>query len=297
MLYFPDVSEFQSIDWPRFTNDVVIVRAHNGTRTDHAFKVNQIGARAHTKLRGYYQYLVATGSPEAQATAFLAAVGPLQGDEFYVLDSEGQAAGMVPWSAGQQRAWSERWLTVVDAKESRLSLVYSNLSGFSAIADASHPKWVAHPGTKPALANQILWQYGYGSFAGVVPAQVDANEFVGAVEDLAKAVGLRSSVTSSPSANVPAAAPVLFPKDHMQSQSVTITFRSGRAWAGVPGGDGTKVVSVIVQDVAPSSIGAYTPVPAFVGLSTNPAEMAFGPGADGVTPDGDYGVTVWLTTT
>lgn len=296
MLSFPDISEYQSVDWNRFTSQAVIVRAHNGFRTDRLFGDHQAGARAHAQLVGYYQYLVATVAPETQARAFLAVVGKLQPNEFYVLDSEGQDAGMVQWQPGQQADYSRRWLAVVDPIESRLSLVYSNLSGLALGVASNHPIWVARPGTDPRLHAEVLWQNGYAPFGGMV-GSVDANYFGGTVADLSRLLGLGTTV--APTTNVPAAPlapPVNYPEDHMQSVSITIPFGNQRGWVSVPGGDASKVVNVVVQEQAPSVVGTYVPVPSFVGAASNGEELLFGPSPYGATPDGNYGATVWLAT-
>lgn len=87
---------------------------------------------------------------------------------------------------------------------------------------------------------------------------------------------------------------VTYPEDAMQSFVGQVTMGGGRGWVPLPSTvPAAKVVNVIVQDQAPDRVGAYVPVPAFVGVASDRNELVFGNGPDGATPDGTYGFVCW----
>jgi len=98
--------------------------------------------------------------------------------------------------------------------------------------------------------------------------------------------------------------PVIFKEDNVQRVVVNVPIAQGHGWVPVPGGDGTKVVSVVVAEQDPVKVHGYPALPVFVGVSTDtsapgsPVEkLVFGPGPGAVlVPDGNYGAVVWLAT-
>jgi hypothetical protein len=92
---------------------------------------------------------------------------------------------------------------------------------------------------------------------------------------------------------------VVHPEDNMESRTITVQVRNGHGWVPSPA-PVAKIVTAVAQDLAPEVHGAFTRVPAFVGVSSDDptipnGELVFGPGGDGPAADGNYGFTVlWL---
>lgn len=306
MIEFADVSEWQgAINWPAYDRPIAIARAHNGYRPDNSWPNNRDGMRAHVSVRGWYQFLVPTRTPEDQAHDFIATVGVLLPDEFAVADSEGQPPGTPQWAAGQQVAWTHRWLAVVDAWAKRLSVVYTNLDGFYQGVDAGHPVWIAHPGGDPNVHGEVFLQDGTNVFPGI-NGQVDRNWYAGPIGAFRNAVGL-SPAPSQPAhivlPSVPAPPPVHFPPFVDQELG---TMHKVFVQSEVAGGSGwkltdipfDKVISVDKQGAAPQRDNTYWTGEVSINDTGNQLELTFTeckigiPGSEAIQDGGLVGVYV-----
>jgi Glycosyl hydrolases family 25 len=172
-LFFPDVSEFQdNVDGPTLIGGgfpVIIARVHNGNRPDLMMPARRDYLRTCGFVAiGWYQYLVQNRDPATQAQEFLSTLGPLEQNEFCVLDlEEGQ---------GDQTGRAESWFAVVDPTGpkawlySGASFLGEQLSGTGHWSD--RPLWIAsYESGEPGGAS--TWQYTNGSYVSVGYGPID----------------------------------------------------------------------------------------------------------------------------
>jgi GH25 family lysozyme M1 (1,4-beta-N-acetylmuramidase) len=183
-LTIADVSEFQgAVDWAAYgaVNPAAIVRASYGTRhVDKQWAANVAGVRAHLRVRGYYQYIVASEDVVAQAKVFAGLVGPLQRGEF--------AAADVEEGAGDQSVRAALWVQTVHNLIGGEEWEYSDIS-FAAVhlrnfAGARYV-WAAAYQRNAPLVGHLLWQYADNvRFAGIA-RPCDGSTFNGTIDNLA----------------------------------------------------------------------------------------------------------------
>ena len=214
-LTLADVSEFQTVDWAKYgaANPVVIIRAavtywsktQNKTvyRADNKFAANLAGARAHTQVRGFYQYMDATADPAVAARSFMAVVGPLQPGEFVILDIEE--------GAGDQRGRRQTWLnTVRGLNKTVIEWTYTGMWFARQHLSGVRVDWMAaYQGAEPTDAHSLWQSTDKQSFAGI-SAPCDGSRYNGTLDQLKALVGAAPAKPSTPATKPPAkpAAPV-----------------------------------------------------------------------------------------
>lgn len=219
VIHLADVSEFQGIiDWPTYgrASQAVIVRAHSGYRVDHQWNTNRDGARANVRIRGWYQYLARTVTPETQAAGFCNAVGSLRPGEFVVVDLEE--------GDGDQTSRAHAWMAVVDQRLNTRSWLYTgesfartHLGALVGFADRN--VWVANYRSRPPGLPCTLWQHTDAEPHAGIRNPCDCSIYQGTADQLAALVGVPPIPSPVP---VPPPPPVVtFPEDHMQRIPVT----------------------------------------------------------------------------
>lgn len=296
-----DVSEFQTVDWPAYTEPAVIIRALYGTsHVDHHWATNIAAARARAglRVRGIYQYVVASQDIAAQAHAFVALVGRLLPGEFAIADIEE--------GGGDLQGRFETWAQIVHASCGGVEGEYSGVSFARAHLEdfAGAPLvWVAAYQANEPTDHHQLWQYtDRQSFAGI-SAPCDASVFHGSIDQLYALVTGAPVPAPAPKPLPPPAPPgkpTVYPEDHMQSTPIQVQIRNGEGWCASPV-PAAKVVNCVAQDISPAAAGRYVPVPWFRGVSTDAnggQALEFGPGPNetDAIPDGNYGFYVWSVT-
>lgn len=152
-----------------------------GNYRDERFSANQAGARQTMRRVGYYHYMHPDGgaSLESQAQYFLDTVGPLQFNEFTVLDTERRdlpASVVIPAMT--------RWFAYVQARTGKTPWLYTSPSLAKQYKYgsyfANHPLWLAHYTTgKPIIpagwSNYTLWQYTSSGRVDGIDGRVDLN--------------------------------------------------------------------------------------------------------------------------
>ena len=176
-----DISEFQpSIDAPAYINaghKTLIVRAHNGHRPDNCWPARRDYLRKHPFTAvGYYQYVVSSRDPAAQARDFIACLGPLRPNEFPIGDFEE--------GSGNQAGRAEAWFRVVDTWCGFPATLYSGQSfGRTQLGGwarwRGRPRWIASYSSQEPADPHELWQNtDKARFPGLAGA-VDGNIFHG----------------------------------------------------------------------------------------------------------------------
>jgi GH25 family lysozyme M1 (1,4-beta-N-acetylmuramidase) len=185
VITFCDISEYQDyFDADAYLGGgsrVIIVRAHNGRRSDNEWPMRRDYVRTKPFAAvGYYQYVVADRGIVEQAMKFTATVGQLKPNEFPICDIEE--------GVGDQTERANAWFSVVDAWAGFPSTLYA---GKSFIRDQlggvsrwrKRPLWIAaylssyqhDMASYPAGAD--WWQYSdRAHFPGLV-GPVDASVF------------------------------------------------------------------------------------------------------------------------
>lgn len=183
-LTIADVSEFQGVvDWAAYglQHPAAIVRAcYGASHTDKQWAANLAGVRAHLRVRGFYQYLVASQDVTAQARAFIALVGALQPGEFVALDLEE--------GTGDQTARAALWMQLVHAALAGEQWEYSDISFAAAhLRNFAGQRfvWAAAYQRNEPLVGHDLWQYADNvTFAGIAHP-CDGSVFRGTIDNLA----------------------------------------------------------------------------------------------------------------
>ena len=134
---------------------------------------------------GWYQYLVASRDPAAQAREFIATVGSLRPNEFPILDLEE--------GSGDQTQRAETWFKVVDAWARFQASLYSGKSfidnqlggpgrwGQRPLWIADYPSsYTANPALEPKRAD--WWQYTNRARFPGIPGGVDGSIFHGTAQ-------------------------------------------------------------------------------------------------------------------
>lgn len=222
MLHLADISEFQgTIDWPIYgqSRPAVIVRAHNGARPDRQWAANRDGSRANVRIRGFYQYLSKSTTPETQAAGFCNTIGDLRPGEFVAIDVEE--------GSGSQVARAQAWMSVVDQRLGTVSWLYSGEAFARAhlgslVPFSARNKWIANYRTRPPDLPFTLWQHTDAERHPGVRNPCDCSIFMGSVDDLARIVGVVPSPQPSPLPPV-----VTFPEDHLMRVPVQLPMTSG----------------------------------------------------------------------
>ncbi len=167
------------------------VKATEGTTfVDSSFATNWPGVKAAGMVRGAYHFFHSDLDPVAQATFFLATVGPITQDDLLVLDLEttnGQTQATV-------LSHAETFMATVKAQSGTTPLLYTSpafLASYGTLG--SYPLWVANyavscPNVPSAWSTYTFWQStGSGTFAPV-SGSVDLDTFNGTLPQL-KALG------------------------------------------------------------------------------------------------------------
>lgn len=179
-----DISEFQpNLDADAYLaggHRCIIIRAHNGTRPDNIWPARRDYVRQFPFVAvGYYQYLKPNVDADAQARAFIAAVGQLHANEFPICDAEE--------GAGSQVARVEAWFRSVDAWAGFPATLYAgesfgntNLGGWARWA--GRPRWIAaYRASEPSAPHEFWQNTDKGSFPGLAGG-VDGSIFHGTAE-------------------------------------------------------------------------------------------------------------------
>lgn len=188
MIHLADVSEHQGpVDWAAYgaKYGAVIVRAHNGNRPDNLWEQNRDGARAHCRVRGWYQYLLSGVDPVAQADQFCSTVGALQPGEFVVCDVES--------GVGSQVDRATTWLNAVDKTLRTHSWLYSfeyfaTTKLGALVPFATRNTWVANYRLRPPDLPFTLWQHTDAEAHAGIAAPCDCSIYSGSLDDLAHLV-------------------------------------------------------------------------------------------------------------
>lgn len=170
-LVIPDVSEYQTVDFDRWSGPI-IVRAHNSNRPDNKWAQHAAGA-ARQPWWGAYQYLTAGADPAAAARALLATLGDRR-PNCTMLDLEE--------GAGDQRARQHAWLDVM-AGDPAVDWTYSGLY-FTRAHNLDDVQWIAAYGQREPTDAHRLWQFSSGYTFPGISSPTDASVFHGTVDDL-----------------------------------------------------------------------------------------------------------------
>ena len=186
------------------------------------------------------------------------------------------ANGLVDWIVAQRAKGFER---VGYCNQSRLFEV-RNAFGVRKVRQPRY--WLARPGVDESIP------------PGMVGVQFD---YAGGFD--------RSAVVDDwlPSGTAPAPTPVIPPPPtgysegtdtvHVETGSVEMKGSKGYFSLPDPALVG-RVVAVNVFEQTPAVVGAYVPVPGYVGLASDKGTLEFGPGAYGPVSDGAYGFEYWV---
>lgn len=185
-LRLADISEFQIganlAEYKRSGFDVLILRAHNGHRTDKTFWSWQKQARTlgFTAL-GFYQYMVESRPATEQARDFCSTVGVLRKNEFAICDNEE--------GAGSQIERCEQWFQTVDSRYGRKASLYSGESWFREKLGGTdrwkRPRWIAaYRSTEPTVPHEWWQNTSTASFPGI-GHPVDCSLFHGTSSEFA----------------------------------------------------------------------------------------------------------------
>jgi hypothetical protein len=254
-LFFPDVSEFQpNIDGHALIAGgypVIIVRAHNGWRPDRMMPARRDYLRTcGFAAIGWYQYLVGIRGAAEQARDLLNTVGPLQPNEFLVLDHEE--------GAGNQTTRAEQWFATINQPNawiySGASFMATQLSGTDHWAP--HPTWVASYASNEPRAAHLAWQYTDGQYtsAGYRPISFpsigvcDASVYHGTITDFLAKAGLTAGGPLPDVTPTPTPTPT---EDNMVLTDPT----TGGLW-------------VVVPDPIPGAIWTYDKAPYLGGTNS-----------------------------
>lgn len=188
---FADISEFQDNANLRAYYAagyrVLIIRSHNGYRTDHMMPQRLAAVRAIPfTVVGIYQYIVKDRRAETQAQEFIAQIGKLRPNEFPIGDYEEA-------STTNNRNRAEAWFNVVDKWAGFKSTLYSGDSFLTntlggARSWPGRPIWIAAYRSNEPTQRHTFWQYtSTGHFQGL-GSPIDGNVFHGIAPELLRAV-------------------------------------------------------------------------------------------------------------
>jgi hypothetical protein len=200
--HFSDISEFQpNVNWAAYGGNrhAVVVRAHNGWRTDYSWSAHRDGARGSCSFRGWYQYLVPGKDVVQQANQFCDTVGMLLPGEVAVLDFEDPGFGGN--QVGNALAWFGTVGTRLHANPNQLwfysywPYVQSHFGG--RLDWVGHPSWIAgYSGAVPWWRPQaVAWQHTDGQYGDhqCQPApglgSFDCSVYAGSIDQLVAFVG------------------------------------------------------------------------------------------------------------
>jgi GH25 family lysozyme M1 (1,4-beta-N-acetylmuramidase) len=180
-----DVASYQGrIDFDELKNEVAFIfaKATEGTGyRDPTFDRNWTSAKRAGLIRGAYHFARPDLglSAQAEATYFLANLGPLSGDDMLALDYE------VQWG-GDVVDWCKTFLDLVRQQTGITPYIYLNMAlvrghDWTPVIDAGYPLWLAFYDYKPDTVPQTPWPMvaikqwtSGGSLSGIV-GRVDLN--------------------------------------------------------------------------------------------------------------------------
>jgi lysozyme len=245
-----DISVHQGqVNWDQIKRDVdfAIIRAgYGGGGLDGQLKRNQAEARKRGIPLGYYFFAYpGRSSGAAQAREFYNFVGKLQPGEFVALDIENEPSYGRNLVASDV-AWSKEFLDTAKGLFGVKPMVYmdggvKSKFDWSPVVKGDYGLWIATwganngqiPGTQPNPAPWpviALWQYtSRANLGGISP--VDANVFLGSIEQLRK-YGLQGSAPA-PQPPKPTPAPTPAPSGK------TYTVKSGDTLSAIASKFGT----------------------------------------------------------
>lgn len=182
-LLIPDVSEFQTVDFTVFSGPI-IVRAHNGRRSDYHWLQHAAGASSQPWWAAY-QYLPANVGAAFAAQRFLETLGTFR-PNVTILDLEE--------GAGDQQQRQHDWLTVMAGDPAR-DWTYSG--DYFARAHGLTVDWIAAYQNRAPSTAHTLWQFTDAhDFPGI--GICDGSVFLGTVDDL---IALTSTAGNTPVAD------------------------------------------------------------------------------------------------
>lgn len=160
MTNWADISEWQhAIDWQTYGNHFHIAcsrLAYGANYTDLYAAANIAGSRKYVRYPGWYQYLVASQDPVAQADKFASLIGKLGDYEWAMLDIEEGGGDQTP----RALAWRQR---MAEHFGPGRTCVYSYRSFFiTQLASLPNdwPRIVADYGTPPTYTLPVVaWQW------------------------------------------------------------------------------------------------------------------------------------------
>lgn len=171
--------------------EFVVCKATEGVGyVNPTFEPNWPAIRRAGLVRGAYHYAQPDfNQPEAEASHFLAAVGPLLPGDLLALDIEAGSGNLVDWAL--------RWLIAVETATGVVPLLYSGrwfmvAHGLYDERLARYPLWLAYyvydpsnwPTPPPYWDEVTLWQWSETDNVAAIPGNEDANLYRGTADDL-----------------------------------------------------------------------------------------------------------------
>lgn len=307
-ILFPDVSNFQNVDWPTFRRSCGAVASQTswGTLiTSPAGRVDAIRAQKFDVVI-WYMGLVASEDIPSQVLRMYDVLGPLQLNETACIDWEA-TNGVIPTPAQRDQAL-EVLAFDFHREVSELGLYASASLLQSAGSGPAGWRWAAGYGTSEPSVPHSLWQFTNGQYTSYPSSEYhpynwpgigscDTSVFHGTTDQMKSAL---SVITAAPPSPAPQPTPTPTPKPAPTSGGNMATAHeitlpagldaNGNGWysAASLGITDVNLITSVSFIVAPPSVGGYKQIPRW-GIDSDQQFVV-----EGGIPGGKYGVILWL---